>query len=279
MIVSHSIQPFRRFGVMINESFWIDGEPWFTAKAISEWLGLKVKDDAVQQIVRRNPYILEYSKKITVLDVEGRPFNLKGDTPKKSLENTANKIKRGGHQITTSDQINQEKKPKPREMKITLYNPIALQLIAMESGTPRAQQYKIAAASLVWNLYKARMKKLTEAQIEKEKILLDEISALPGFKLKEIRKYMKKTGCCRATAFNHLKMIKQGESPNDIKRKGPHQNNLISGDYEMQIREIFFKNPNLGYKSIYKRIGKPESPSLSTVKLFVKKLKNEITRG
>jgi hypothetical protein len=87
MIISHDITPFRRFGLVINETLWIDGMPYFTAAAIADALELKNKDDGVQQIVRRNPYILRFSKEITVLSEEieipksCRPFSLTGQCP------------------------------------------------------------------------------------------------------------------------------------------------------------------------------------------------------
>jgi hypothetical protein len=38
---SHKITPFRRYGVVLSETVWIEGEPYFSAKSIAKWLGLE----------------------------------------------------------------------------------------------------------------------------------------------------------------------------------------------------------------------------------------------
>jgi hypothetical protein len=90
-----------------------------------------------------------------------------------------------------------------------------------------------------------------------------------------LTKYQTTTGCSRATAFRHWKIFREGGSPFDKDYKN-NTDFISSKGYEMQIRKIFFANPGIGAKKIYKEIGKPLSPTLTTVKRFVRKLNQEL---
>jgi prophage antirepressor-like protein len=132
-------------GIYIEECIWMDGNPYFTAAAIANWLELKSQADGVNQIVRRCSYIKKFSKEITVLaEITQRkkkgatPFNLKGIALQESTDDAA-----------------KYKRKRPIEMRI--YDPVGLQLIAMESRTKKAQEYKVAAAKVLWAFMKGKL--------------------------------------------------------------------------------------------------------------------------
>jgi hypothetical protein len=66
-IISHAIKPFRRMGVEINETLWIDGTPYFSANGIEDWLEFKDGHKGVRRLVNRNPFIKDHSKVIEVI--------------------------------------------------------------------------------------------------------------------------------------------------------------------------------------------------------------------
>jgi prophage antirepressor-like protein len=146
-IISHAIKPFRRMGVEINETLWIDGTPYFSANGIEDWLEFKDGHKGVRRLVNRNPFIKDHSKVIEVIiDQEyhrDRGVNLTSLSLQKGTE-TSTKSKR------------------QRATQIRLYSPVGLQLIAMKSNTEKARLYQVAVAKLVWKIMQG---KLTERRV------------------------------------------------------------------------------------------------------------------
>ena len=105
-----SLTPFSCVGVNIRESCWLEGKLYFTRRAIGEWLEAKKPQTYIDNIIERNPYISDPRWSVTL--------NLRATDGKKYLTE--------------------------------LYDPISLQLIIMESKLPKALEYKIAVATLVW---------------------------------------------------------------------------------------------------------------------------------
>jgi len=131
-------------GVALQEACWISGKPYFTRRAIGLWLGYNHPRKAVDKIVERNPHIADprWSTTVKLTAVEG------------------------GHEVTRD---------------IEVYDPIGLQLIVFESHQPKALQFKIMAANLVWEYMNGG---LTRVQPPKQKLLhaaerLQEIEQLP----------------------------------------------------------------------------------------------------
>lgn len=295
MITSHTIKPFRRFGVVVSESLWINGMPYFTAKAIAEWLELKRGAESVDQIIRRNPYILRFSKQINVLIEEeygqgtkdiDRPFKLKGQCPLQTPENAFILDFISKNQVKTSETFtcpcleekSKSKGKRKRKVTLTVFDPIGLQLITMESHSKKAIQYKIAVAKVIWAIYNAKMAELNPEQESAERILELWANAPQGSKKYFMELYEKKTGKSRPTAFRDVKAFQKGESPVDKKWKNCMKP-AISGDIELRIRELFFENPSRPAKEIWKMIGAPKKPSYYSVKVFVRKLRKELRDG
>lgn len=65
--------PFEIGNVRLKEACWLNGQPWFTGRAIAEWMGYssKIIEDAVAHICERNPHILTFSTPATLAGVEG----------------------------------------------------------------------------------------------------------------------------------------------------------------------------------------------------------------
>ncbi len=289
MIVSHAIQPFRRFGLEVNESIWIGDMPYFNATAIADMLELKDRDDAVTQIVRRSPYIQKYSKTIDVIIEEYvepenqkkcRPVNLTGQCPLKSPEMAEVLKLMGGEIDETLHQCIEQVTPKKRhrKIKLTVFDPIGLQLIIMESRTRKAQKYKEAVAQVIWATLKGKLYQLPPEQILAENILELQVKTPIGGKKKMIKKYEEAAGVSKATAYRHLRKVKKGESPADKKYRNAIKP-VISGDLELQIRQMWYADKTQGYIKIYKRLGSPKRPSFDAVKEFMRKLKKEDMLG
>ncbi|MBI5815907.1 MAG: hypothetical protein HZB29_09890 [Nitrospinae bacterium] len=106
-------------GERLQEACWINGKPYFTRRAIGEWLEYENPQKAVDNIISRNPHISDPRWSSTL--------NLR-------VELTTGK---GGNSTYE------------RESEQEVYSPVGLQLIVFESGQPKAREYKIWVANLV----------------------------------------------------------------------------------------------------------------------------------
>jgi hypothetical protein len=118
-------------GIALQEACWISGKPYFTRRAIGQWLGYNHPRKAVDKIIERNPHITDprWSTTVKLTAVEG------------------------GHEVTRD---------------IEVYDPIGLQLIVFESHQPKALQFKVMAANLVWEFMNGR---LVRAQPPRQKLI------------------------------------------------------------------------------------------------------------
>lgn len=119
-------------GMALKESCWMDGKPYFTRKAIGEFLEYPHPKQAIGTILKRNPHIRD-TRWSTVLKL--RTVQETGKEEKDVLT----------HQIDELPKSQYE-----RELEVEVFDPIGLQLIIFESNQPKAKLYKIAAAHLVY---------------------------------------------------------------------------------------------------------------------------------
>ena len=110
-----NITPFIYKDIVLQEACWIEGKPYFTRRAIGEFLEYDNPQKAIDKIVERNPHL---------------------DDPDWST--TVNLTVVEGSRIVTRD--------------TRVYDPIGLQLIIFESRQPKARAYKVAVAHLVYAL-------------------------------------------------------------------------------------------------------------------------------
>jgi len=121
-------EPFQHFfyqDIHLDEACWIDGVPYFTRRAIGEWLEYKTPRRSIDKIIKRNPHI---------------------EDPRWSSV------------VKLTTELDTGKGTKyERETEMPTYNPVGLQLITFESRQPKATAYKIAAANLVWAYAQGRI--------------------------------------------------------------------------------------------------------------------------
>lgn len=60
----NELMPFQYQDVRLKEACWIERKPYFTGRAIGEWLEIRHPDRYVHKIVERNPHILPFSTEI-----------------------------------------------------------------------------------------------------------------------------------------------------------------------------------------------------------------------
>jgi transposase len=108
--MNNQLIPFSFEDVSLKEACWIDGKPYFTRRAIGEWLEYQTPDRAIHKIIERHPHINEFSVLVNLMNTWGTQTI-------------------------------------PKEQRV--YDPIGLQLIINKSDKPKAIQFQVAAAHLV----------------------------------------------------------------------------------------------------------------------------------
>ncbi len=117
--VQKGLMVFSYEGIRLKESCWIAGKPYFTRRAIGEFLEYPHPNKSMDKIIQRNPYIKQFATTVNLTVVEG-----------------------------------------VREVirEVDVFDPIGLQLIIFESHQPKANQYKIAVAHLVYDYASGNLK-------------------------------------------------------------------------------------------------------------------------
>lgn len=143
-VISITPIPFQFEGLSLSETCWIGGKPHYTRRCIAEFLEYSgpQPQKAVDKIIERNPYIQQWATTVNLTVVEGGRF-------------------------VTRDAIE-------------VYDPIGLQLICMESRQPKAIQYKIAVAHLVWAYVNGQLPPSKWADKGARLAALRQIGSLPG---------------------------------------------------------------------------------------------------
>ncbi len=263
MIVSHMVTKFKRHGVKVDECLYLEGEPLFSTESIGKFLGLSNPKRAVNKIVKRHPFIAEFSKEIKVIDVKN---SLGGGT---NLVPSYNPDYNGIYDKKMASNYQKRSVYKKRFFDLQGFF-----LIAQKSNTPIAIKCQVMLAKLGKMCMMGKLRELTPEEIEVEQHLHNYVRIKKGYGIRpmELKLYMLKTGCSLATAHRHAAKIRRGESPFD-KAWGNFGKPVIDEDLGLRIREIFFANPSMTIRDIWREIGK--KPSYSVVKVYVNKLKKE----
>ena len=140
METSTNIVRFNFQGIELRESIWIDGKPYFTRRAIGEFLEYKRPQDQVDYIVRRNPYIKAFSTTVDLRVVDKYPRVDSHVNP------TCESTERKGHSPLN---MRGESTERTRLIETEVYGVVGFNLICMESNQPKAQERKIAASFLM----------------------------------------------------------------------------------------------------------------------------------
>lgn len=168
------IVPFAYKDVRLKESCWIDRKPYFTRKAIGEWLEYKKPQKAIDKIVERNPHISDPRWAVTV-------------------------------KLTATD---------GKEYDTEVYDPIGLQLIVMESRQPKAIAYKIAVAHLVWAYMNGELKRsktIERKEIPKPVCPLTGLPVWTPERKEALLRIAKEKGLKKSAIYEHAKKLMNGE--------------------------------------------------------------------
>jgi|GEM_PF-5952842 len=221
----NAIIPFKYQDVTLKEACWIDRKPYFTGKAIGEWLEAKHADRYVHKIVERNQHILQFSRTIKVVITEGYSKR---------------------HWFVNLTNQSDDSVIRNREAEIRVYDPIGLQLIVMESNLPKAIQYKIAVAHLVWAYMNGELKRSNTVYKEKKSPpppTLKPICPLTNLpvrsheRMEAIFNLAREKGLSKSTIYWHAQKLAKGE-PIYKGRKGKKREAYIEANYD-RLYEIY----------------------------------------
>lgn len=139
----NNIIPFTFQGMALRESCWIDGVPYFTSRAIGEFLEYKDPMRKINHLVKRNPYLLDFRTVLKLSTVEGS----------RTVTNLV--TVEGGR---TGVNLTPVERGRTVTRDLYVFDPIGLQCIFFESHQSKAIQYKIAVAHLVWAIANGMLK-------------------------------------------------------------------------------------------------------------------------
>lgn len=160
------IIPFNYEGIALKESLWQEGKPYFSGRAIGEFLEYSDPITAISKILKRNPHINDSRWSV--------PTNLVGTDGK--------------------------------TYKVRVYDPIGLQLIIFESQQPKAIQFKVAVAHLVYAYMKGELKPSKWALKDDLMFAVRQIQSLPrGTKRADlVRDLAERDGISTQTAYRRI---------------------------------------------------------------------------
>jgi hypothetical protein len=177
--------PFCFEGMTLKEACWLKGHPYFTRKAIGEWLGAEHPQRYIGNIVDRNPHIKTFSTGLNLSLVEN------------------------GRMVSR---------------KVEAYDPIGLQLIINKSDLPKAIAFQVAAAHLVYSYIKGELKPSKWVKDKDFLSAARQILSMsPGFKRGEmIRDLAEVQGCTPSTIYRRIELA-TGERLKTKKGKPIHR--------------------------------------------------------
>lgn len=122
--VQKGLMVFTYEGIRLRESCWIEGKPYFTPRAIGEWLEYKFPREAINKLIKRNPHILTFSSEVNL-----------------------------------TSELNTGKGTKyEREADARVFDPIGFQLIINKSNQPKAIAFQVAVAHLAYDYATGNLK-------------------------------------------------------------------------------------------------------------------------
>lgn len=175
-----AVVPFGFQEVQLREACWVNGRPHFTRRSIGEWLGYPRPHQAIGTIINRHPHLRD-SRWSVVLKLR----------------------------TTDGKEYDQE-----------LFDPIGLQLIVFEFHQPKAIQFKVAAANLVWAYFNGQLKPYKEPPPELAPAL-----ALPRYSRargQAIREIIAAHGWSIGKIRYRIRRLEAGLPPAPVVRRGMH---------------------------------------------------------
>lgn len=160
----NALIPFSYTDIELKESCWIDRKPYFTGRAIGEWLEYQYPQEAVDKIVNRSPNVLQFATQVRLTCVEG------------------------------SREVARD---------IRVFDPIGFQLIVNKSSQPMAIAFQIAVARMVLAYVKGELKPVTSRFTESYISEIKQIAAIPN-KTDLIKELSKKSGVDKRRIYEDI---------------------------------------------------------------------------
>lgn len=210
----NALIPFSFKEVRLKESCWIEGKPYFTRRAIGEWLGYRNPVKAISKLVDQNPHIKQFA---TTLNLR-----------------VTDEFKRV-YSVTKSDT---EQHTRTREIETEVYNPIGLQLIINKSNQPKALAYQIAVAHLVVAYMKGELIPVSPIEIK----LNDLVNLRPQSRRRAeaVRKVASELGLSTRTIYEYLQRLEHNEPVKKTRKAMTYKgySNKYEGIYQAVIEHI-----------------------------------------
>jgi prophage antirepressor-like protein len=233
-IINQDFIPFQYEGIKLQEACFINGNPYFTRKAIGEFLEYSRPQEDIDKIIRRNPHIDQFSValKLTVTDQYSK-----------------------GH---SHPKLGCECPKRNREINVWVYDPIGLQLIINKSNQPKALAFQIAVAHLVLAFMQGKIKPKVWGA-DRISAIKQILSYPPTFKRKQlVCDLAQREGVVIQTAYKWIDKFGGLKT-----RKGCKRHNSMAGTTKYpELKEaaqfVRAQMPSYGPKRIAAAIGRPD---------------------
>jgi transposase-like protein len=191
---------FSFHGVNLKETCWIGRKPYFTRRAIGEWLEyVRPRPDvAIAKIVAKNPHIKTFAVVTRLVTTDGKEYDIEA------------------------------------------YDPIGLQLIVMESKQPKAIVYKIAVAHLVLAYINGELKPMRPPHQKMVTAIeaFKEIETIPhGYKADAVKKHSTEIGITTSTFYRWRRRLRETGHLKHMYEEGIKKR--ICRDYLPKWREVW----------------------------------------
>ena len=227
--------PFEyRGGIRLREACWMDDKPWFTRRAIGEWLGYIRPQEQVDRLILRHPYIEEgaWATHVNLGCVEG------------------------GRRVVR---------------KVRVYNPVGLYLITFESHTAKALRFKVAVAHLVEAFSRGELRpkrSYPRPDWERRVMQLDEILALrdPHERSAAVEYMAEQLGRSPRTVYRRLRNLRCVSDP-ITPRYGVSKGFRMPLEERRIVEAALREDPSLPPRRLQELVGGPP-PSKRTLHRF-----------
>lgn len=214
--INSDFLPFQFEGMRLQEACFISGNPYFTGRAIGEFLEYDHPDRAIHKTVERNTHIKEFSTLVILTNVEG-------------------------------------KRDVTREVRV--YDPIGLQLIINKSNQPKALAFQIAVAHLVLAFMQGKIKPKVWSP-DRIAAIKQILSHPPTFRRSElVRDLAVREGKTGATVYNWIEKIGDLKTRKGNKRHRSNAGQSLYPQEKQRAITYHTEHPKAGGKEIKKKLG------------------------
>lgn len=220
--------PFQYEGMRLQEACFINGNPYFTRKAVGEFLEYPRPQKAIDNIIARNPHISDQRWSVTL-------------------------------KLRATD---------GKDYETEIYDPIGLQLIVFESRQPKAIQYKVAVAHLVYAFAQGKIKPKVWSP-DRIAALKQILSYPPTFKRAAlVRDLAGREDKTAATIYRWIDKIGGLKTRKGNKRHRSNAGQTLHPEQRQAALNYRAEHPKAGGKEIKRNLGIAVTPA--TINLWLK---------